>query len=1214
MAAVCTNLLFVAAAFDRAAAAQGPACPHHPSQGTMSRPAAADEGTGAETDREKPVRLNYVSTPWKTVLNDLARALEVELVMPDVPPGSFSRVDWRSHSRAEAVRILNRELEPNGYRLLVKRPYLIVLELDSTRPEYRAATVPAAHPHSPSGDPPDLQPPPAERSIDQQPGRIPPRMTMRRFPAVDATTGHPSLYPVRQATYMKQGIAGGEATHFRVKMQRQSAVTVAEQIFRAFRSAATPVQPGPDKAPTFRVSLARPTAPNGKPIGRDAAASAPLKQLEFSIAADQRRNELAVEAPSRVADAVARMIRSFDAAHLRSGDNTRLVTSASDVLGIAQNLRAPLRMLAARQNVQEDARSQQPPAANQAAPSNLDAVIQELRGDVSVEAIEDLGVLIVRGHQNDVDAVTSLIREIEKLGIGAAPEIHLRFLSHVNSEALSDLLNSVFQPLGGRAREPDPSIMPVVRPNAIIVVASKSMMPTILDLTDKLDQPGDPRAEFRVFALRNAAASQVLRLLEGLYEDKGGLAVRIKAVEDVRTNSLVVQGPPRDLDEVTELIRRIDNDESKSVNEMRVFPLKNAVADELADVINTAIRSALSDVFSTRGPGRSPAGGPAAAEQGGAGGAAARGVRMAKSVVLQFLTTDGATERRVRSGILEDIRVTPDARANSLLVTAPEQSMRLMTELIGQLDKPTAMVAEIKVFTLANADATAMARLLEALFQSRAQQQELGIQIAGADDASSNLIPMRFSVDTRTNSILVTAGAEALRIVEAVLLRLDQSDLRQRQNIVYRLKNSPAKDVAEAINQFWSSQSNLAQVDPNLVSAVELLEREVIVVPEPVSNSLLISSTPRYFEEILDLTKQLDEAPPQVVIQALLVEVDLDNDDEFGVELGVQDSVLFNRSAISDIVTVTDTVFDAVTGLPVSSTERLVSQQADPGFAFNNQPLGNNPAINTSTVGGQGLSSFSLGRVNGDLGYGGLVLSAGSESVSVLIRALAARRRIHVLSRPQIRTLDNQQAMIQVGQQVPIVDGINISTTGSSNPVIRQDQAGIILTVTPRISPDEVIVMEVAAEKSAFIPGQGVPLYTDVNTGGVIRSPVKDIITAQTTVSIPNGQTIVLGGMITTLDDVIERKVPWLGDLPVVGHAFRHDIASTRRTELLIFLTPRIVHNTLDSEMIKQVEASRISFCEGCAERVHGPLFAVPEDDAIVVPDQLPMLSPAIDE
>src|SRR5690606_13260701 len=129
--------------------------------------------------------------------------------------------------------------------------------------------------------------------------------------------------------------------------------------------------------------------------------------------------------------------------------------------------------------------------------------------------------------------------------------------------------------------------------------------------------------------------------------------------------------------------------------------------------------------------------------------------------------------------------------------------------------------------------------------------------------------------------------------------RLDASDVRQRKTTVVKLKNSPATDVALAINQFLTAQRDLAQLDPNLVTSLELLEREIIVVPELVSNSLLISSTPRYHEEILDLVTQLDQKPPEVVIQALLVEVSLDNADEFGVELGFQDQVLFQRSLMN---------------------------------------------------------------------------------------------------------------------------------------------------------------------------------------------------------------------------------------------------------------------------------------------------------------------------
>jgi len=1216
---VCCLVLLMFAA-SRRSAAQGPICHQHPNGNVTERTPSINASADAQFSRGGQIRLNYVRASWKSVLEDLARSMGANLVVPELPPGHYSRVDWRDHSVADAVGILNRELEPKGYQLLAKGPYLIVLDLQSTRPEYRPAAVSASETRPSIADPSGLEP----RKFALRGSPISRRSENQRLSPLGAMARHDS-YPVRQAAHLEPASAHDDTTRFNLHIERQSAAAVADQILRACRSAATPVGGGPHASSAFLVDFSTP-----RTAGRPRLLASQRPRVRFSVAVDKQRNELLVEAPSRLADAVTRLVRSFETMQVRPGHTARVVASAGDVHRIARNLCVPFNTLLAFQNAERDTQKRQPPAANKPAPAgqpkepsraggvvgDLDAVIQELRGDVSVEAIEDLRVLIVRGDQNDVDAVVSLVREIQKLGVGAAPEIHLRLLSHVNSQGLTDLLSGVFGSLGRRgsgAARPGVSITPVVKPNAIVIVAPQSEMPAILELADKLDQPGDPRLQFRVFALENAVASQVLQLVEDFYDDKGGMAVRIKAVIDARTNSLIVQGAPTDLDEVAALVQRIDHDESKSVSEMRIFPLKNAVAEELADVINTAIQSVLSDAINPRGGAHGPAPGPSTEQAGGAAGTSRR-FQAAKSVVLQFLTSDGTTERRVRSGILEDIRVTSDARSNSLVVTAPEQSMRLMTELIRQLDQPTSMVAEIKVFTLTNADATAMARLLESLFDPRSQQQDLGVQLAGADDASSNLIPMRFSVDTRTNSILATGGAEALRVIEAILMRLDQSDLRQRKNTVYRLKNSPAEDVAKAINQFLTSQRDLAQLDPNLVSTVELLEREVIVVAEPVSNSLLISSTPRYYDEILGLAEQLDEPPPQVVIQALLVEVALDNDDEFGVELGLQDSVLFDRSAISDVLTVTDTVFDAVTGLPVSSTERIVSQSANPGFAFNNQPLGNNPAINTSRVGGQGLSNFSLGRVNDNLGYGGLVLSAGSESVSVLIRALAARRRVNVLSRPQIRTLDNQQAEIQVGKQTPIVDGVSVNATGSANPVVRQDKSGIILNVTPRISPDEVIVMEVVAEKSAYVPGNEVALVTstDAEKINTIFSPVKDIITARTTVSVPNGQTIVLGGMITTTDGVTERKVPWLGDLPILGRAFRHDRASSDKNELLIFLTPRIVHNSLDSEMMKQIETSRISFCEGCAEAVHGPLYAVPEEGQVT--DELPLYQPPMDE
>ena len=575
-----------------------------------------------------------------------------------------------------------------------------------------------------------------------------------------------------------------------------------------------------------------------------------------------------------------------------------------------------------------------------------------------------------------------------------------------------------------------------------------------------------------------------------------------------------------------------------------------------------------------------------------------------KSAVLQFLSVDGERERILRSGILDDVHVAADSRTNSLVVTAPEQSMELMAELVRQLDRPAASVAEIKVFTLANGDATQAITLLERLFppptqqgqnqgQGQGQNQSVGIQVAGADDAGSGLIPMRFSVDARTNSILAIGGAEALRVVEAILLRLDASDIRQRQSEVIRLNNSPAADIANAINLFLQSQRQaVTQADPNLFSPFEQIEREVVVVADPVSNSLLISATPRFFEEIKEIVTRLDMAPAQVIIQALIVEVSLDNTDEFGVELGFQDPILFGRSTFpaANITTLPVTVNNQ-TGTSTTTSQQVISQSGLPGFQFPGQQLGNNIAGNPGHVGTQGINSFALGRVNGDLGYGGLVLSASSDAVNILLRALAQRRRVDILSRPQIRTLNNQTAQIQVGQDVPVVNGLNTSIAGVVNPAVQRLPAGIILTVTPRITPDKMVVIEVIAEKSLFLK-EGVPLFTD-STGRTIEAPKKDITTVRTTASVRNNQTAVLGGMITKNNISEVRKTPFLGDIPILGHAFRYDFNQTKRTELLIFLTPRLIETDDDGEMIKQIEMDRLNFIECEAELLHGPLRGI---------------------
>ncbi len=348
-------------------------------------------------------------------------------------------------------------------------------------------------------------------------------------------------------------------------------------------------------------------------------------------------------------------------------------------------------------------------------------------------------------------------------------------------------------------------------------------------------------------------------------------------------------------------------------------------------------------------------------------------------------------------------------------------------------------------------------------------------------------MPLRFAIDTRTNSIIACGSKSDLEVVEAIITRLDDN-VRNRRSVVIRLKNAPASYVSQAVNQFLTSERQVEQV-PGMTSAFEQIEREVVVVPEVVSNSLILSATPRFFDEVKAIIDQLDARPPMVMIQVLIAQVDLGNTNEFGIELGLQDSVLFDRSTLSNIQTSSTTLPNGTT------TSSVISADRDPGFNFNNaNPLGNNSSGNLlpSIVGGQGLSNFAVGRQDGQLGYGGLVLSLASENISMLLRALAENHRVEVLQRPQVMTLDNQPAYIQVGQSVPTITNVSTTTTGITNGVQPQN-VGLILLVTPRISPDGLVVMQIDAQKSALEPeANGIPIYA--STGGqVIRSPIIDI-------------------------------------------------------------------------------------------------------------------------
>ena len=803
-----------------------------------------------------------------------------------------------------------------------------------------------------------------------------------------------------------------------------------------------------------------------------------------------------------------------------------------------------------------------------------------LIGAVQIEMLEDLNMIVIKGHKRDVQQVLQLIKEIEDISVETEPAVTVHHLVHVNCEALatlvSELYSEVFSP-----RQGDVSITALVKPNALLLIGRPESVETVVSLIKRLDRPVPPESQFKVFRLSHAAAATAQQTIEEFFQDSEGeqlaaLGARVHVLADVRSNSLIVRASPRDMLEVGRMITEIDTREATAVNDLRVFKLKNSLAEDLEPILQNAIT------------GQSTGQRQQNAEE--------------KSMGLRFVTIDPSGQKLLSSGILTDVRVTADPRANALLISAPAESMPLIEALVNQLDQLPAAEAQVKVFTILNGDAAALVEMLEMLFGETTTNQSEPPVRTGASEGDSSLVSLRFATDVRTNSIIASGSIGDLAVVEAILLRLDESDIRERKTTVYRLKNAPAPDVAEAINEYLEQEQRLPDIGEGLFSTFELLDREVIVVSEDVSNSLIVSATPEYYDEIAALVEQLDERDAMVMIQVLIAEVRLNDTEEFGIEMGLQDSILFDRGLLGDIQTITNSQQTSIGGTVTTVTEEIITSATnEPGFLFNDvtSPLGNSGAAaataGANVIGGQGLSNFGVGRLNSELGFGGLVLSASSESVSMLLRALKEDRRINVLSRPQVMTLDNQAAFIQVGEQVPIVEATETNDSGGLTNSVRLEPVGLIVGVTPRISPDGLVVMEIDATKSEVGPeAEGIPI--SVQDGVTIRSPRIKTITAQTTVSALDGQTVVLGGLISTNKTKVDRRVPWLADIPILGQLFQYQGFTAERSELLIVMTPRIVNSEEDAELIKQAEASRMSWCLNDVLDLHEDVAFRPRD------------------
>jgi type II secretion system protein D len=291
---------------------------------------------------------------------------------------------------------------------------------------------------------------------------------------------------------------------------------------------------------------------------------------------------------------------------------------------------------------------------------------------------------------------------------------------------------------------------------------------------------------------------------------------------------------------------------------------------------------------------------------------------------------------------------------------------------------------------------------------------------------------------------------------------------------------------------------------------------------DPETRSVIVVSDDETAAHIKEVVTQLDRPSPQVLIKVVFLEVTYNKGSDIGVSLNYTKNLgnLFPGTAPSPGGdSSAKTLFDGMTGL-----------------------------------------SSGAGTIN-------LI----AKDLNATLTAIAEAGKVEVLSRPSILARNNQQATITVGQQVPLISGVTYDNFGNQRNAVTYEDVGIILTVTPFITSDGMVEMVLAPEISS-LSESSVSLGLSTNGTSVATAPIINIRSADTVVVTPDQQTVVIGGLMSTRKGENVSKIPLLGDIPILGAAFRRKVKTNEKTELMIFLTPTIVPDPRTLAMMTKEE------------------------------------------
>ncbi len=488
-----------------------------------------------------------------------------------------------------------------------------------------------------------------------------------------------------------------------------------------------------------------------------------------------------------------------------------------------------------------------------------------------------------------------------------------------------------------------------------------------------------------------------------------------------------------------------------------------------------------------------------------------------------------------------DGRTVANRESNSLVVIDYASNMNRVRQVIQSVDQDTSVYKSVP---LNNTAATEMVRIVSALKAEDANQAQKDIS-AVAIEAS--------------NTVVLKGNERAVARMASFIAELDANNQgRKRMVRVLPLAHAEAEDLVPLLQDISNSIAQAADEE----GGPPIQTGDTHIAAHNGTNAIVIHAGADMMNKLIDVVNRLDVPRRQVLVEALIVEIS----DQAAKELGVQ--YIFSGSGNSGIP-FSATTFSSTAPDILAATGALLAPGSLPGGTT--VDTGNGTTVTTAN---NVLTDIQAAAVNSLLGLNGFVLGGAGQTSNgtifgVILNAIQRDTNSNILATPSITTMDNAEASLLVGQEVPIATGeqLGVDFQNAFRTVARED-VGIQLEVRPQITTGNAIKLFVRQEASSVF--------------GPVSSASSDLILNKrelsTTVVVEDGGIAVLGGLIEDNEQISVEKVPLLGDIPGLGKLFRSKQRSNIRTNLMVFLRPQIVRTAAD---LSSVSAQKYNYVRG---------------------------------